>query len=119
MEPINSPAWRSSSTEELLIVDEDSSNFLGRKTQFSLRVWLLIGLPHCRGWPHTCEHKGRTDWTGWVMGELRGHEVGTGWGLNMIKTHCIQLRNYQKINSNVILKDKSPKQKQIQIKKKT
>lgn len=64
VEPINSPAWRSSLTEELLIVDEDSSNFLGRKTQFSLRVWLLIGLPHCRGWPHTCEHKGRTDWTG-------------------------------------------------------
>lgn len=56
---------------------------LRRESQFSLRVWSLVGPPYSRRWPHTREYTGSTNWTRWfIILMTTGSSEGKGGGVD-------------------------------------
>lgn len=103
---VNTPAWTPAPSWELLTVD----GFLGRESQFSFWVWLLVGGPHSRGRPHTPEHMGSTNWVikkksvvgrgAWGCGGGSGRSYGKEWDCDQNTRH----EKSQIINTSIILK---------------
>jgi hypothetical protein len=52
-----------------LLLTEDLRTLLAAGTGelFSLRVWVLLGLPCSIDWPHVQKYIGSVSWSGWLL----------------------------------------------------
>lgn len=84
--------------------------FWERVSQFSLRVWPLVGWWQPSGWLYICEYMGNTNWTQWAIKikerkieyEVEmGRRMGRGYGrlaVNLIKIHCMRTWHFQRVS---------------------
>lgn len=88
----------------------EKSIFWERESQFSLKVWPLVGWWQPSGWLYICEYMGNKNWTQWAikikeskieyevemcrrMWRGYGRPAGT-----MIKTHYMHTWNFRRVN---------------------